>query len=520
MSGAQYLLPDGLRVGAAKEALAAHLGMLEDDRRARVQRTFYDTFDGRLHEAGLALLHADGRLALVDADAYGERAAAPFEESPARLFAADLPEGRLRDQVSPIVEMRALTPIARTRSQLLTLRVLNGDSKTVVRLVLESSTAQGPARSHKQLRTRVHVVPVRGYEKAAERMRQKLESDVGLTPAPAPLHDEAVAVAGGVPGGVPGRLDIPLRPDQRADAAAVQVLGKLVLAIEANLPGTLADIDSEFLHDLRVAVRRTRALQRELKGVFPPESLEHFRDELSLAAGGHGPHARPRRLPARLRPTSAPRSLRTRRATSSRCAELLAERAPARRARRMVRALRSERATRLLADWATLRRGPGRVARRTTGPTPRAPIGELAARPHRQASTGAWSSGAARSTTSAPPEALHELRKQGKELRYLLEFFAGLYPPEVVKPDGARRSRRCRTRSAASRTRGPGRDAPRATRRVGRLARARRRRADGDGPARRSARARAGRGARASSPSGSTRSPRSASASSCEETFG
>ncbi len=33
-----------------------------------------------------------------------------------------------------------------------------------------------------------------------------------------------------------------------------------------------------------------------------------------------------------------------------------------------------------------------------------------------------------------PAEALHELRKQGKELRYLLEFFSSLYPAEVVKP--------------------------------------------------------------------------------------
>ena len=33
-----------------------------------------------------------------------------------------------------------------------------------------------------------------------------------------------------------------------------------------------------------------------------------------------------------------------------------------------------------------------------------------------------------------PAEALHELRKQGKELRYLLEFFASLYQAEVVKP--------------------------------------------------------------------------------------
>ena len=34
----------------------------------------------------------------------------------------------------------------------------------------------------------------------------------------------------------------------------------------------------------------------------------------------------------------------------------------------------------------------------------------------------------------SPAEDLHELRKVGKELRYLLEFFASLYPAEIVKP--------------------------------------------------------------------------------------
>jgi CHAD domain-containing protein len=33
-----------------------------------------------------------------------------------------------------------------------------------------------------------------------------------------------------------------------------------------------------------------------------------------------------------------------------------------------------------------------------------------------------------------PAEALHDLRKKGKELRYLLEFFAPLYPAAVIKP--------------------------------------------------------------------------------------
>jgi CHAD domain-containing protein len=34
----------------------------------------------------------------------------------------------------------------------------------------------------------------------------------------------------------------------------------------------------------------------------------------------------------------------------------------------------------------------------------------------------------------SPAEALHDLRKRGKELRYLLEMFGGLFEPEVVKP--------------------------------------------------------------------------------------
>ena len=34
----------------------------------------------------------------------------------------------------------------------------------------------------------------------------------------------------------------------------------------------------------------------------------------------------------------------------------------------------------------------------------------------------------------SPAEALHDLRKRGKELRYLLELFGGLFEPKVVKP--------------------------------------------------------------------------------------
>jgi CHAD domain-containing protein len=35
---------------------------------------------------------------------------------------------------------------------------------------------------------------------------------------------------------------------------------------------------------------------------------------------------------------------------------------------------------------------------------------------------------------SSAPEALHDLRKRGKELRYLLELFGDLWPADAVRP--------------------------------------------------------------------------------------
>ena len=112
---------------------------------------------------------------------------------------------------------------------------------------------------------------------------------------------------------------------------------------------------------------------------------------------------------------------------------LRARRRAARRA--MVRALRSERARD--ADGANgpaFLDGAGAAARRRAA---RRGAGRSATSRARGSarSTGGWSSWAARSTTTSPAEAYHELRKKGKELRYLLELFgAPLYAGEVVKP--------------------------------------------------------------------------------------
>ena len=54
-----------------------------------------------------------------------------------------------------------------------------------------------------------------------------------------------------------------------AGRAVATVLSALMDTMEANVSGTVRDIDTEFLHDLRIAVRRTRSTLKLAGDVLP-----------------------------------------------------------------------------------------------------------------------------------------------------------------------------------------------------------------------------------------------------------
>ena len=64
-----------------------------------------------------------------------------------------------------------------------------------------------------------------------------------------------------------------------AAAALATVLTALLDTLEANVNGTVRDIDTEFLHDLRIAVRRTRSALKLAGDVLPGGLAGRFRPE-------------------------------------------------------------------------------------------------------------------------------------------------------------------------------------------------------------------------------------------------
>jgi CHAD domain-containing protein len=221
-----------------------------------------------------------------------------------------------------------------------------------------------------------------------------------------------------------------LEPDQRAEAATRIILLGLLDTLEANIDGARRNLDPEFLHDLRVATRRTRSALSQIKGVLPPAVVEDFKARFAWLQQVTGPVRDldvylldfPRLkadLPAALRDDLEPLK-----------AWLLAHYDAEQRA--LAEALASERFVALLRDWRAFLEasaGDGVPAEAKDAATP---IKAVADKRIRRMFKRVREEGRA-ITDASPPGDVHELRKSCKKLRYLMEFFQSLYPTEEIK---------------------------------------------------------------------------------------
>lgn len=425
----ELIAPEGLAIDAAAAAIAATLPVRERRSRAH-ERCFYDSFDGRVRAAGLLVVHEDGDLALRERDSGRLRGREPLRRPTRPLLAEELPPGELRAALGRVLGPRALLVGARVHARERALDVLDGEAKTVVRATLAAPAIIGPDHATRILRPRVTLTAVRGYDGELEQAERVLMAELALDAAPEALVDEALRASGRPPEGTSSKVGLALGRGVRTDVAAAGVLGRLTEIIAANRDGTLRDIDTEFLHDLRVAVRRSRAVARALRGAFAAQELAHYRAEFRWVQQATG---RVRDLDIHLLEFDGYRELVGREFSAGLTAVEAILATHRRRAfLAMCRSLRSERFRGLMEAWpACLVALPGTPAddRRDA----LAPIEAVAGRRIRRLYRSMVDNGAAISEQS-PAQDLHDLRKQGKELRYLLELFGGLYPGEVVRP--------------------------------------------------------------------------------------
>ena len=415
--------------------LANALGVrlrLETEPQRTVRHEWFDTFDWRLHRAGLTLERAAAprgdRAQLLLRDSGGQLLqAAPVRPAGVtgigtrEAFSLDavVPAGSLRARLAPVVQMRALLPLARVTARVRTFRVVDAQAKTVARIVVEEPIGQPnkmPAPT-----CRLSVVPVRGYEDQADKLVRRLKALPELRPSSGGWLLNALGEVGRRPGDYTSQLDLRLPSTMPARAATQAIVARLLDVAEINMPGVAADLDTEFLHDLRVSVRRARTALKLMGDALPAAEVGRLIMDLKwigdlttptrdldaylLAMGSAS--ARGTKV-EELQPFQA--FLRARRQLSQKA---------------LVRGLRSARWSRARTRWRALAPADRKARAGVATAVGKRPIGEVAppriARAYRRARRLGETI-----TEASPATELHALRKRCKELRYLLEFFASL----------------------------------------------------------------------------------------------
>jgi CHAD domain-containing protein len=390
------------------------------------ERTVYETFDWRLFRDDSVLEHrrdGDRPVMLWRSLSTGETLGrVPLEAVP--RFAWHLPPTPVSERLGRVTEVRALLPLVTLDTTVEGARVVDADDKTLGRLTLERTRVQdGPA-----LPPVLELTPVRGYEHQLGEVTRLLDAQVGLTPDADDPVVLALRAAGFDPGSYSSKLRLQLSQDATAQEAWLVVLRALFATVQVNEAGLRDDLDSEFLHDYRVAVRRTRSVLKDAKQVLEPATLVWARDEFRWIGQVTSP-ARDADVFLLSMPDFEAQLPAERRDDLKAFAAFL-EAKQQQTHTTLVEALDSPRYRELVVRWREFldRDEPAADTRHATTPAVKL-AGARIAKAHRRIIRRGRAI-----NDSSHPEELHELRKDAKRLRYLLECFGSLFPPDMVQP--------------------------------------------------------------------------------------
>ena len=414
----KYKLPDGYKEQRFIRKLADQYAIRKEPAIAN-RFTIYDTFDWRLFNKSLVLYGSGNKLFLRKLAK--SEIMHSLEISPLPVFIWDFPDGELKNQLAPIIKMRALLRLVDLHSRSTPYRVLNQNEKTVARLAHEeirlSTNKDAPA-----LATYLWLKPVKGYPKYFRNLAKRIE-EAGLTISKEKdIYFKALELVDKKPGDYSAKVNIQLDPEMRADEATKIILRFLLHVMRINEAYIEKDLDTEFLHDFRVAIRRTRSALGQIKYVFPTEATNRFKENFAFV----GKLSNDLRdldvylldeatykamLPPVLHDDIDPLFdyLHKKRSTAL---------------RKVMRGLNTKKYAIILKDWEVFLNEPYQDSE--TAVNAQLPVIELARKRIYKKYRGVVKTGN-RILKNAEDEMLHVLRIECKKLRYLMEFFSSLF---------------------------------------------------------------------------------------------
>lgn len=388
------------------------------------RQLFFDTFDWRLYDAGLFLIREQNEFILVSllTELPVEKTVVDFRIQP--KFWWDFPDGSLKDVLKKIMDVRVLIPLIEIENTINQIRILNADQKTVLKVQLENSCLI-QKNQQQELMNAIKLLPVRGYDRELNDVKIWLNKQ-GINEETRHVFFLALEAAGKKPGDYTSKLNFTLLPDMTAREATGMILNFLLRVMQQNAAGIIADIDTEFLHDFRVAIRRTRSAISQIKGVLPKDIRDQFKADFAVLQKASN-HLRDldvyllnkikyqQMLPAPLRAGLEP------------LFEQLQEERK-KEHKNLVKMVGEDSYKRLIESWDALLNS---IADQLETKNSNRPVIDLARKFILKKYKQVIEIGS-QIKDDSPTVQLHQLRIECKKLRYLLEFFASLFPQDEI----------------------------------------------------------------------------------------
>ncbi len=411
-----FTLPKGMKPGGLGDSLGklavVHPDLIDDPQPFEI----LDCYDQSLRDSGQMLLQSGGQLYLIRSDGVLTQTAERAGD-----FPADLAEGPvkavLRGVLSPL---RCLLSVGAGTLRRVPVALMDDERKTQVRAELWVLKPKGKGKSV----TLATVQGLRGYDKARAALIAHLE---GLGAQPGLPSDLVLERMYPTLARYVAKPDVAMTGEELAFQAANDIIAAYLQVARQNEAGVIADLDTEFLHDYRVALRKIRSVVSLFKGVYDTDQTARLKTTFSDLMA---PTGRLRDLDVYLLDRQVyfdlvPDTLHDGLAVMFD----LFDRERGQQLAALTDHFQSDAYAAQMADLQTLFATPETLA----------PGENAALHAHDYACALIWKRYrkvckiAAGIDDQTEDEEVHELRIHCKKLRYLIEFFAPLFPRKEVK---------------------------------------------------------------------------------------
>lgn len=257
-----FMLPAGINVKKINDILKDENITLAGNTCEPEEGTILDNFDAAVYNSGALLIQAESGLIRLCWSGDLTVQAAPESEW---RFARDLPQGPVRDLLLNLSALRAFTPAGQVTIIRDTLSVLDDEQKTCCRV--ESITLSRGKKVWSWLMTR----PMRGYSDSHALICGVLEK---MEKAGLPAEVLKLRISD-----YTSKPDIHLSENAPARTTLCTIVQSFLQVTRRNESGLIDDIDTEFLHQWRVSLRKVRSVLTLFKGVVATETLDQLKQD-------------------------------------------------------------------------------------------------------------------------------------------------------------------------------------------------------------------------------------------------